>query len=353
MDVALQRLIQQRVLQNPLATPDKVVAWLGAVQAQDYPGAKWTLGLRMNGTVDAEIEQAFNAGSILRTHAMRPTWHFLTPVDIRWVQELTAPRVHAGNAYQYRQYELDQALFARSDALIARALEGGQHLTRVELGQALEKNGIQAQGIRLIYIVMHAELEALVCSGPRRGKQFTYALLAERASRAVSRPREEALAELTRRYFTGHGPATVRDFTWWSGLTAADAIEGLEMAAGSLSHAGIDGGTYWFSDAMPMSNDSSGAAFLLPTYDEFLVGYAAFDRTRHGGQAELVFNATLLNAGEIVGTWRRTFQKEAVVIEIAPFGSIPPNRVELIHAAARRYGDFLGMPVEIRRIPSA
>jgi hypothetical protein len=346
--IVRQRLAQQRLSQNPFPTPGEVVAWLGAVQAQDYLGAKWALGLRMQKATDDVIERAFNDGSILRTHVMRPTWHFVTPDDIRWIVELTAPRVNAVNAHMYRQLELGEALFSRSNAVLAKALQGGRQLTRAELGSALAEAGIAAEGMRLGYIVHRAELDAVVCSGPRRGKQFTYALLEERAPRARILERDEALAELTRRYYTGHGPATVRDFAWWSGLTVADVKAGLEMAASDLTHEVIDGQTYWFSASMPPAAKPSQAAFLLPTYDEFLIGFEAFDRARMGGLAanqNLAFDSTIVIGGRIVGSWRRTFKKGAVVVELAPFAPLTAAEGRAFVAAARRYGEFLGMSV--------
>jgi len=346
--IALQRLYQQRLSQNPLATPGEIVAWLGAVQAQDYLGAKWALGLRMQNATDDVIERAFTAGTILRTHVMRPTWHFVNPADIRWILELTTPRVNAVNAYTYRQFELDDALFSRSNAVIAKALQGGKHLTRAELGSALAQAGIVAEGIRLTLLMMRAELDVIICSGPRRGKQFAYALLDERAPQAGVLKRDEALAELTRRYYTGHGPATVQDFAWWSGLTVADAKAGLEMAASDLTHEVIDGQTYWFSASMPPAAEPSQAAFLLPTYDEFLVGFASFDESRRGGRGaseDVVFNSTIVIGGQVVGSWRRTFKRGSVVIELAPFARLTAAEAEAVTAAAQRYGEFLGMPV--------
>lgn len=346
--IALQRLYQQRLSQNPFATPGEVVAWLGAVQAQDYLGAKWALGLRMQNATDDVIERAFTDGTILRTHVMRPTWHFVTPADIRWILELTAPRVNAANAYMYRQLELDDALFLRSNAAIAKALQGGQQLTRAELGSALAQAGIVAEGMRLGYIVHRAELDAVVCSGPRRGKQFTYALLDERAPQARILKRDEALAELTRRYYTGHGPATVHDFVWWSGLTVADAKAGLEMVASDLTHEVIDGQTYWFSASMPPAAQPCQAAFLLPTYDEFVIGFSSFGKSRAGGQdvsGNVVFDSMIVIGGQIVGSWRRTFKKGAVVIELAPFAPLTAAEGEAVTAAAQRYGEFAGMPV--------
>ncbi len=347
------RLVNQRLAGNPCTNPAEIVRWLGAVQAQDFSGAKWALGLRVEHATDASIEQAFNAGAILRTHVLRPTWHFVAPQDIRWLLALTAPRVHAASAYMYRRHGMDDALFARSGAAIVQALQGNRSLTRAELGAALSAAGIPAEGNYLAYLIMHAELDALICSGPRRGKQFTYALLTDRAPQAVDLPREEALAELTRRYFTGHGPATLRDFAWWSGLTLADAKAGLAMAAAHLAQVELDGKAYWFSPASPPDEPAAAGApdettLLLPTYDEFLVGYTAFDQSRRGGPGStrsLEFDATLVAGGQVVGTWRRTLHKGALTLQLAPFVPFTPAEDQAFRAAAQRYSQFSGLPV--------
>src|SRR6185436_10236792 len=176
-DIAHQRLHNQHLSATTLKSLKEVVGYLGAVQAQDYAGAKWAIGQRIPNATDAAIDRSFNEGEILRTHVMRPTWHFVTPADIRWILELTAPRVHAANAYMYRKLELNDAIFKRSNAVLAKALQGGMQLTRTELASAFNKAGIIADGLRLGYFMMYAELEGLICSGGRRGKQFTYALL--------------------------------------------------------------------------------------------------------------------------------------------------------------------------------
>jgi hypothetical protein len=343
--VALKRLAQQRLSANPLATPGEVVGWLGAVQAQDYYGAKWSLGLRMQDATDDLIDQAFDEGAILRTHVMRPTWHLVTPDDIRWMLALTAARVKAANAYMCRQLELDEALFARSNPAIARALEGGQFLTRAELGAKLAEAGIKAEGNRLNYVMMRAELDGVVCSGPRRGRQHSYALLEERAPQARTLARDEALAELARRYFTGHGPATVHDFSWWSGLTVADARVGVEMAAAHLAQEKINGETHWLSEEMASEARPTPQALLLPTYDEFLVGYTAYDEARRAGREEVAFNSALAIDGQIAGSWRRTLKRETAVVELAPFEPLTDAQAEAVGDAARRYGEFLGLNV--------
>jgi hypothetical protein len=351
-DIGLQRLAQQRLMGQQFVTPAEVVGWLGAVQSQEYLGAIWSLGMRMAGdATDDMIERAFTEGTILRTHVMRPTWHFVAAADIRWLLDLTAPRVQAATAYYYRQAGLDdEAVFARSNEVIARALAGGKYLTRAELGTALQAAGIDvADRMRLQFVVGHAELDALICSGPRRGKQFTYALLAERAPTAKTLPRDEALAELTRRYFTSHGPATARDFSWWSGLTMADARAGLTLVGADLSHEEIAGQTYWSPASLSPAVEPSETAFLLPTYDEFLVGYQGFGAALTGGRGNgerATFSATIVVGGKVVGNWRRTIIRGAAVIELAPFAPLAASEREWVFAAASRFGVFHGMSVE-------
>lgn len=348
-NIAVQRLHNQQLEQPKFSTPAEVVGWLGAVQAQEYALAKWALGSRLEDVSEADVEQALTDGLILRTHVMRPTWHFVTPADIRWLLELTAPRVNAFNAYMYRQLELDDDLFQRSNAAITAALQGGRHLTRAEIGGVLNNIGIQADAMRLGYIVHRAELDALVCSGVRRGKAHTYALLAERAPQAQSLPREVALAELVRRFFTSHGSAEVKDFAWWSGLTQADTKLGLEMAKPHIVSEIIDGKTYWRAASVPTSPAIKHTALLLPPYDEFTIAYRdhqiILDPQYQDLATDTIFSGVTVINGHIVGNWRRTFKQKSVVIESAPFRPFSPAENDAFAAAAKRFSDFLGMPV--------
>src|SRR5581483_11815980 len=221
-ELVQRRLANQGISQPRFKTPREVVTWLGAVQAQDYAAAKWAVALRAQGVTDAAMDQALAEGTILRTHVLRPTWHLVIPEDIRWMLELTAPRIHALMTYQHRQLELDKTVFKRSHAALVKALQGGKQLTRSEITAALQRAGISTDGSRLTYLLGQAEIDGVICSGGRRGKQFTYALLDERAPKAKTLPREQALFELARRYFTSRGPATLQDFVWWSGLAMTD-----------------------------------------------------------------------------------------------------------------------------------
>jgi hypothetical protein len=349
--IALQRLSQQRLSQNPLDTPADVVRWLGAVQAQEYLDSKWSLRMRLAEGSEEVVERAIDEGAILRTHAMRPTWHFVAPEDIRWLQALTGPRVHRQSGSIYRNHGLDEGLRQRCADIMADALQGQRYLTRTELRAALASAGIEAEGQRLAYLVMHAELEAVICSGPRRGKQFTYALLDERAPQARVLARDEALAELTRRFFTGHGPATAHDMSWWSGLTLGEVNEGLALAGSELDFLEDGGRRYWFSAIQPPAAYPTDEAFLLPTYDELLMGYVAADRGRIAGVEDvetMLFFSTIVMAGRVIGTWRRTFDKGGVVVELAPFQPFTPAQKQAVAVAAERYGAFLEMAVSLQ-----
>ena len=245
------RFANQQLVKPEFRDPANLVAWMGAVQAQDFPGARWALGMRLSGATDLDILDAFDEGRILRTHILRPTWHFVAPADIRWMLAVSAPRMHVANGSSYRTNGLESSSLPRGAAIICRALEGGRHLTRGELGDQLASAGLPHTGSALAHIVMFAELEALICSGPLRGRQFTYSLLDERVPPAASLDPDEALGELARRYFTSHGPATVRDFAWWSGLTTTLVRRGLAVAGRHLARREADGREHWFAAAAP------------------------------------------------------------------------------------------------------
>lgn len=351
-DLVQQRLQNQQLSQPTFSAPADVVRWLGAVQAQDYAGAKWAIGQRLVSSSDALIEQAFTDGTLLRTHVLRPTWHFVTPEDIRWLLTVTAPRVHALNAYYYRQVGLDDACFAQCKAVLIKSLQGGNQLTRAELKTALAQAGIATEmTLRVNYILMWAELEGVICSGARRGKQFTYALLEERAPQATPLTYDEALAELTRRYFTSHGPATIKDLVWWSSLTMAEAKAGLALVKAELQSEGIGDQTFWFAPSTVAAKQTEPRAYLLPNYDEF-ISYAdrsAIIPVEHAAQMEprenTAFSHLLVYHGQIVGTWQRTITKSKVSLVYQAFMPLSPPVQEAVMNAAQRYGAFLGLAV--------
>jgi hypothetical protein len=328
------------------------VAWLGAVQAQEFPAAKWALGLRLPASVtDAAIDRAFDAGQILRTHVMRPTWHFVTPADIRWMLELTAPRVHRTLSHYCRKLGLDAATCTRAARVFERALEE-QPLTRTELSQCLARGGVGATGIPMAMLTIFAELEGIICSGPRRGKQFTYARLAERAPDARRLTRDEALAELTARFFRSHGPATIRDFVWWSGLTTADAKRGLEINRADSTV--IDGTTYWTIGDPPRGRARAYNVHLLPIYDEYLVSYRDRAAVPHGpgkvpvrSRDAVTFQHALVIGGQVAGTWRMERTPDRMTVDVYPLRRLSPTERSELEQAAQRLSRFLRVPVSI------
>jgi hypothetical protein len=349
-DIPKLRLQNQHLIGKKCKTPEEVATELGAVQAQDYAAVKWGVGLRMETATDDIIEKAYNEGKILRTHVMRPTWHLITPENIRWMQELTSSRVkQLMNTYN-KKLELTDALFAKSNKAVTKALKGKNYLTRQELKKILEEIGIKTDVQRLAHIIMYAELDSLIVNGPRKGKQFTYALLDERVPLAKPIPRDEALSKLTLRYFKSHGPAQLRDFSWWSGLTMKDAAEGISMMKSKLHEETIDGKTYLCAKNSPISpNLLPVTCHLLSIYDEYTIAYK--DRSALGGERYVekfismgnTLTSVLVLDGLLVGTWKRVFKKGAVEVSVKPLRPLTKSEKESVSREVQRYGKFLQM----------
>ncbi len=347
------RLANQHLAQPHSADPRAMVAHLGAVQSQDYPAALWALGLRVANATRESLECAFNSGAILRTHVLRPTWHFVAPEDIRWMLALTASRIKRAMASRDRELGLNDELVAQTNAVIARALAGGKQLTRPEIGAALQAAGIAvADGSVLSHLVSHAELDGVVCSGALRAKQHTHALLDERVPRARVLEQDEAVAELACRYFASHGPATLNDFAWWSGLTVAAGRRGLEAHGSRFVSEKVGELTYWFASSAAPTSARSPAALLLPNFDEFTVAYRSrelFDgrelEWRPGPRDDAPFGNVIVIGGLVVGIWKRSLVKERLQIEPRWFNPPSCGEEPAFKEAAERYAAFVGLPL--------
>jgi winged helix DNA-binding protein len=348
--IAEERLRRQLLTHRGRRAPKQVISWLGAVQAQEYEHAKWALGLRMrDGAGGDDIERAFNAGSILRTHVLRPTWHFVTADDIRWLLDLTAAGVHRRMAPYDRQLGLDISTKKRASRVFERALRNQRFLTRAELGDALRRAGVPMTSIALAHTALYAELEGIICSGPRRGKQFTYALVSERAPQAVTLPRDEALAALATRFFRSHGPATARDFAWWSGLSAGDAKRSIQII--NARHVEVAGRTYWTTGPPPRGAMREATAHLLPIYDEYLVSYRDREAVPHAastspGPRFATYQHTVVVSGQVAGAWRRVSDQRALRIHVSTRRKLTSSERAAITQAVGRYEAFMGVPVD-------
>ncbi len=331
------------------------------MQAQDYAGGKWGIGLRLPRATDADIERAIAGRTIVRTWPMRGTLHFVAAADVRWLLELLAPRMIARAALRHRQLELDDATFARARGVVSKALEGGRQLTRDALYRVLLEAGVavgphetgERRGFHILWRLAH---EGLICFDARQGKQQTLVLLDEwLGPPPAPRPRDEALAMLAERYFTGHGPATIHDFIWWSSLTAAEARRALDMIKPRVQCEEIGGATYWFTEteAAPPSRSRSrrAVAHLLPPFDEYLVGYR--DRTAtlepaHRDQAPTLLSPTVVVDTRVVATWSRTFTGAGAELKLRTFRSLTGAEQAALAEATDRYAAFLGLPITVR-----
>ena len=337
--VVQQRLRNQRIVQAGPASPEALIAWSGAVQAQEYAAAKWGVGLRMPaGAKDADVEEAFNAGRIVRTHVLRPTWHFVAATDAGWMLQLTAPRVHRALGYARRYYEIDNRMCVRAAQVFERALRDGRHLTRAALGTALARAGVTVTGLQLAFLTIYAELERVICSGALQGGKHTYALFAMRVPAPRRLAGDEALGELTTRYFRSHGPATIRDFSWWSGLTRADARRGLEIA-GARS-ASIERHTYW-SCTRSGTRPAARRVHLLPIYDEYLVAYRDHEAVRRPVTVRGRLPQAVIADGQVAATWRPVRAAEGVRLDVIAERRLTQDERRAIERAAQRYGAFV------------
>jgi hypothetical protein len=353
-DIARARLANQCLAGNAQQTPEEVVSRLCAVQSQEYAVAKWSIGQRCVSSSDDALERAIANGNVLRAHVLRPTWHFVLPSDIRWMVELTRPRIQTLNASYYRKFGLDDRVFAKSQPLMVSALAGGEHLTRTELAALLRGAGIVAEGPKLAYLLMRAELDLVICSGAPKGKQQTYALFEQRVPKARALERDEALGELTRRYFTGHGPATLKDYRGWSSLTAAETKRGVGRAGATLEHATVGDLSYWFATSQTDRLEASPSIHLLQGYDEYVIAYSD---SRHiynlGGYAgvtvpgKALFTHAVVLDGQVIGHWRRVPRAASMLLEMCLAKALRRPEKQALAAAAERLGKFCGVPVEL------
>ena len=382
-----RRLATQRLTGDSPSTAAEVVRVLGCVQSQEYGHALWSLGLRTSGLTVADVQAEFDSGSFLRTHILRPTWHFVAAEDIRWILQVTAPRVQKLNQTIYRQHGLDPATLERGLAILIEELEGGRYRTRAELGRALADRGLASQGIGLAYIVMNAELAGVICSGPIRGAQQTYALLDERVprsedalrasanraphgggasggvlssasdkdgggfqARCASSARKGDIPELAARFFLGHGPASIQDLARWSSLTIGQCRDALDVIKDQLGCISVEGEELWFDPAAPSPGPVPGA-LLMPLYDELTLSYPVINFPRLTGHphqpGEDLFVGSVLISETNVGLWRRTLRGRKMIMEVTVSAGVLPKSRDILEAAAADLATFLGKELEL------
>jgi hypothetical protein len=320
---------------------------MGAIQAQDFNMAKWAVGIRAADSTEQAILDAFNRGDFLRTHVMRPTWHFVATEDIRWMCALSERRLKSALRVNDSRMGITEELYGKVADLLRSVLKGGNHLSAKELTVILEDSGVDTAQHQLYHYLMHAEASALICSGKMRGSTQTYALLDERVAPQAPLPREEAIAKLARMYLQSHSPARLDDFIWWSLLSKTEARNGFASLGNAVDKIGFAGQEYCILRQEGEGNPataSRGAALLLPAFDEYIIAYSDRDTVvakEHQSQAFTsngIFKPTIAAQGKVVGTWRKG-SSDKKNIEVAYFA--PPSKA-LESQVAKAAKHFVG-----------
>jgi len=343
-EIANRRLQAQLLTGGGGVSATEVVKHMGAMQAQDFAMSKWGVGVR-SGLDEAEVTRAIEYGDIIRTHAMRPTWHLVHADDVRWILALTSPGVKRAYLSFGKKLGMDEKVLSGYNRKIARMLAGGEAMTRDDIMQVLNVDRNNKDDYRPSVIMMHAEQEAVVCNGPMQGKEITYVLMDTRVPTGEKLKREEVLARLAFTYFNSHGPATVADFSWWSGLGLTDARRGAEAVASQLESTTADGLTWYFTDhGLPARK----ALQLLPAFDEYLVSYKdreasiASSHQPHAFTKNGIFKPVIVDGGNVVGTWKREVKGNKVAIETTLFEELPAARSKAIDKQKKLFAEFLG-----------
>jgi hypothetical protein len=344
--VLRRRIFTQRLIGPKLPQPQDVVRLLTAVQSQEYAHGFWSLGMRTKGSTYADVKEAFDQGRILRTHMLRTTWHFVAPGDIRWILAATSPRVLTVFGSHFRSLGLDERAQQETSERVVKLLEGRNHLTRKEIGAELERQGVTLGGERLTYIVMSAELRGLICSGPMRKAQHTYAVLDERVPPGLAYEDDEAQAELALRFFTGHGPASLTDFTRWSSLTVTEARNAIQATATRLDSINVEGQILWSDPTAPRPRSTPLTAHLLPLYDEALLTYPKLNfetAPDHPHPPDMqLFTGSIIVGVRNVGTWRRTITGTKLTVETDLAPDLDDELLAAIEKTVDRLRAFLG-----------
>jgi hypothetical protein len=346
------RLFSQKIAGTEFNTAKEIVSWMGAMQAQDYAMSKWAIGIRLLKPAIQKIEASIDKGEILRIHILRPTWHFVSADDIHWMLALSAPKILSSMKSRHKAMELSEATLRQTNSLIEKALAKNKSLTRDELVEEIHKAKIKTDNNRLSHILFCAELEGIMCSGPSKENKQTYALISERAPKKKNLNRDESLAELTKRYFTSHCPATIQDFAWWSNLNLTEIRKAVDSMRSEFDMETIGSQQYLFPHSFKHS-DEKPSLYLLPAYDEYLISYK--DRSSslsliHNKRAVSdngIFYPPVIVNGQVAGLWKRRSQKDKIIVETDFFNKPAKSIRTQISAKSEEFGHFLGKDTEV------
>lgn len=350
MNIPNIRLLNQQLLNPQFTHPKELVSWMGAMQAQNYSMVRWAVGMRLKSATLQTVEEALQKGEILRTHVMRPTWHLVAAEDIRWMLKLSAQRIISANESYAKGYDLEitEEMYAKSYHLLEKILCGKKSLTRQEIADHFNRSGIVVDNNRMNRFMARAEQMGIVCSGEDKGGKYTYMLLEERVAPVPEITKDEALARLARSYFRSHAPAVLQDFIWWSGLSVSEAKQAIYLIEPELTAEQWNGRTWYIHDACRTRGKVSGSLHLLPSYDEYLLGYK--DRTdvlplEHYPKAFTnngLFYPVVLHSGHVIGNWNKSASKKRPLVEHSCFRNHDSIDEEVMNREKERFIRFIG-----------
>ena len=341
------RLVSQQLINPVFDNPKDLVAWMGAIQAQDYTMCKWAVGMRLKSATIHAVDEALRKGEILRTHVMRPTWHLVPAEDIRWMLKLSAQRIQSANKSYGKSLELSDEIFMKCNRLFEKILQGNKNMTKQEIALELDKEGVLSDPNRLNVFITHAETEGIICSGVDKGGKPTYALLEERVPPAKELTKDEALATLARRYFRSHSPASLRDFIWWSGLSVTEAKQAISLLGSELITDRYASHDLFVHESYALGAGKKNIVHFLPSYDEYLISYK--ERTtvmdlEHHPKAFTnygIFYPVILHNGKVIGNWNKTARKDGFAFKTSFFHEDFVLDEKKIKVAAGRYNSFM------------
>jgi hypothetical protein len=351
--ISNDRLFNQKIASSEFKTAKEIVSWMGAIQAQDYPMSKWAIGLRLNNPAEQNIENAIDKGEILRIHVLRPTWHFVSSDDIHWMIRLSSSKLRSSFKSRHKAMELNEAILKRANGIIEKSLKKEKSLTREELANEFSKAKIKTDENRLSHILFSAEFEGLICSGPIKGNKQSYALLNERVPEKKEFSREESLIKLAKKYFTSHCPATIQDFGWWSNLSLSEIRNAVESIKSDFYSETIGSQKYLYPITFSSVAEKS-SVYLLPAYDEFLISYKdrssslSLIHNKKAVSSNGIFYPPIIVNGQVAGLWKRSFQKDKVIVEADFFNEPAKSIKRQITTKSDEYGHFLGKQTEVK-----
>lgn len=350
-DITLIRLHSQQIAATNLKSVQELVTWMGAMQAQDYPMAKWAVGTRLRGITEQDVDQAIHSGEVIRTHVLRPTWHLVKAEELPWMLELSAPQIKTSMRSRDKELGLTEAIFIKSNKLIEKSLRDDKHFTREEIMELLTKAKIATAPEQAWHLLVRAELDCIVCSGNIKDQKQTYTLAGERIRTPVKVAHEEALARLATLYFQSHCPATLKDFTWWSGLPAGSARKALELIKPTLIVEKISDEVYYLTENFKLPPAGKSSAYLLPAFDEYLISYKDRTAAIHPDHQVMaftgngIFRPVVVVNGEVTGIWKRTVKKDKVIVETDLFKPAGATATRILKKEAAAFATFLGKEI--------